>query len=246
MKLSVMCLVVIHVSLSCAFHSSPRFTHRNTHTIDMVATATPPTDPGEISGKTITKEIMSFFGERKENILADTNIRNRLLTQEVVEKLDGMHMITLLFQSARARRRVKAFIPLDLMLTKLTEWDKEWSERDISTFLYGINSLECIDEIDGKLLKLAALKIRQSNASLSSRSIGNALYGLQGITTDTIGAPELCDALADKVALFVGDLNGQDIGIGIYGLQVPFLLYFFIFVYMIFYAALLHYVIIST
>jgi hypothetical protein len=177
------------------------------------------TNPDEISGKSITKEIMNFFAEKVPNSETDAAMRSRLASSEVSNKLDGMHMITLLFQSARARRRVRSVVSIDLILNKLENWSSEWSERDISTFLYGIISLECVDDVDGKLLKLAAKKISESTAVLSSRSIGNALYGLHGITTDTVGAAELCSALAGKVKNFTGDLNGQDIGIGIYGLQ---------------------------
>lgn len=68
------------------------------------------------------------------------------------------------------------------MFAQLKSWDREWSERDISTFVYGIRSLECIDPIEAKMLKFAANKIAESKGVLSSRAIGNALYGLQGIT----------------------------------------------------------------
>ena len=224
---SVITLLLSHFTLShgflptCRIISSPNyFTHTHLNSASQLSDSKESIDPNiEISGKSITKEIMSFFAEKKPNLESDQSFRNRLKSFEVFNKLDGMHMITLLFQSARARRRVKNFIPLEDMLLKLQEWNKEWSERDISTFLYGIYSLECVDEIDGKLLKLAAKKISESSAILSSRSIGNSLYGLHGITTDTLGAPELCQALAGKIKLFQGDLNGQDIGIGIYGLQ---------------------------
>jgi hypothetical protein len=130
-----------------------------------------------------------------------------------------MHMITVLFQSARNRRRAKTVISLPYLLKKLQDWDREWSERDISTFIYGIRALDCIDKIDGEILKLGASKISLSKAKLSSRAIGNALYGLQDITSDTVGAVEICSALTSKIDSFAGDLSGQDIGIGLYGLQ---------------------------
>lgn len=178
----------------------------------------------EVSGKTITKDIMTFFSvqspRRGEGIPArDSAFVNQLMDAEHVKYVDGMHVITILFQSARANRKSRDFLPIEFILSKLTEWDREWSERDISTFLYGIRSLECVDAKDGELLRLAASKIAASSAAMTSRAIGNALYGLQSITSDTQGAPEICEALATKVAEFEGDLNGQDIGIGMYGLQ---------------------------
>lgn len=171
-----------------------------------------------LSGRTLTKEIMTFFtGIRKpEN---DVKFRTRLAEMEVDTYLDGMHILTILFQCARSKRFAKSLIPPQIMMEKLSTWTNVWSERDISTFVYGIKALEGFDTYDGKLIALGASKIKESSATLSSRSIGNALYGLQGITSATDGVPELCESLADKIALFEGDLSGQDIGIGIYGLQ---------------------------
>ena len=221
MKFFVSSLVVANLCISSGFFATPPrcVGHRNRAPVFMATTTVPATGPEEVTGKTITQEVMAFFGDKEYTQERDVLFKARLGSSEVVNKLDGMHMITLLFQSARARRRTRNFISVETVIDKLEGWEKEWSERDISFFMYGINSLECVDEVDGKLLKLAARKISESNAQLTSRAIGNALYGLQGITTDTIGAPELCEAIAAKVKTFEGDLNGQDIGIGIYGLQ---------------------------
>ncbi len=172
----------------------------------------------EVSGKTVTKEIMGFFGgvRSAEN---DAKFKSRLLDRQVYSCLDGLHILTVLFQCARSKRLSKSLLSPAIMLEKLSKWSTVWSERDISTFVYGIKALEGISTEEGQLLLLGARKIKESSASLSSRSIGNALYGLQGITSTTIGAPELCEALAEKISKFEGDLNGQDIGIGMYGLQ---------------------------
>jgi hypothetical protein len=51
-------------------------------------------------------------------------------------------------------------------------WNRVWTERDISTFVYGIRALECLEKVDIELLKLGAKKISKSPAKLSSRSIG--------------------------------------------------------------------------
>eukprot|EP01041_Mallomonas_annulata_P003235 gene3235-6403_t len=177
------------------------------------------TESPEVSAKTVTKEIMSFFATPTSDQKKSLAFKKRLTEDELRPHLDGMHMIIILFQSARSRRLAKTVIPADIMLAKLKSWDREWSERDISTFVYGVRSLDCIDPIDGEILTLGAEKIAASKAQMSSRAIGNALYGLQDITSDTPGAPQLCAALADKVINFEGDLNGQDIGIGLYGLQ---------------------------
>lgn len=151
--------------------------------------------------------------------ISDTDFISRMADVKIREQIDGMHIITLLFQSARSKKLAKNTLPIRFMIEKLRVWDIEWSERDMSTFVYGIRALECIDPIDGELLKLGASKIASSKAVLSSRAIGNALYGLQGITSDSTGATELCAALAVKIEQSNGDLNGQDIGIGMYGLQ---------------------------
>ncbi len=151
--------------------------------------------------------------------IANTKFRERLADENVKKYMDGMHIITILFQCARTKKLSKNIIPVKFMLEKLQSWSNEWSERDISTFVYGIRSLECLDPVEGELLKLSAKKIDESKAILTSRAIGNALYGLQDITSSTVGAPELCLALANKIEKFSGDLSGQDIGIGIYGLQ---------------------------
>lgn len=172
----------------------------------------------QLSGRTLTKEIMTFFnGDRKQE--NDVKFRTRLAEMEVDSFLDGMHILTILFQCARSKRFAKSLLPPQIMLEKLSQWTPVWSERDISTFVYGIKALEGFDAYDGQLIALGATKIKQSDATLSSRSIGNALYGLQGITSATGGIPELCEALAEKISRFTGDLSGQDIGIGVYGLQ---------------------------
>lgn len=151
--------------------------------------------------------------------MKDPTFQKRLSNEEVKKNIDGLHVITILFQSARSRRMAKSFLNTKFMYDRLKAWDREWSERDISMFVYGVRSLEGVDAFEGKILELAAQKINESKAVLSSRAIGNALYGLQDISSSSTGAPELCEALADKIELFVGDLNGQDIGIGMYGLQ---------------------------
>ena len=112
-------LFISQILLSNAFHPSNRF-FQNTHPSQLCSTQNLNTqlvlgstkdsvldtnvNPDEVTGKSITKEIMSFFSERSPpNVETDAILRNRLKSSEVVNKLDGMHMITLLFQSARAR-----------------------------------------------------------------------------------------------------------------------------------------------
>ena len=95
-----------------------------------------------------------------------------------------MHILTILFQSARTKRKVKNILSIPILIERLRIWDKEWSERDISAFAYGIRSLEGLDATDSELIKLGATKISESSATVSSRAIGNALYGLQDFTSD--------------------------------------------------------------
>jgi len=175
-----------------------------------------------VNAKTVTKDIMAFFAVQSPRRGDGIPARDEAFTAKLMrdkDHIDGQHLINLLFQSARANRRVRDLVSIDFILSKLRDWDREWSERDISTFVYGIRSMACIDAKEGQVLRLGAQRIKESTAIMTSRGIGNALYGLQSITSDTIGAAEICDALADKLAKFEGDLNGQDIGIGMYGLQ---------------------------
>lgn len=184
-----------------------------------------PAGGNAISPKVVTNEIMGFFKNGSnggKNTPPAFNLQKYLTQPEVIENLDGAHVSIIMFQCARSRRYAKNLMSTSAMLEALKNWKKtNWSERDISTFVYGIRSLDNtgVDQNDGPLLKFAAQQIAVSDADLSSRSIGNALYGLQDITSDTEGANELCAALAKKIARFGGDLNGQDIGIGLYGLQ---------------------------
>ena len=149
------------------FPSSSSYRSRVSMTSGTISTIS---DSGDmISGKTITKEIMAFFTEKNDQ-KAEASFRRRLMSdKEVNSKLDGMHMLTILFQSARVRRSAKNVVSLDLLYEKLSTWDKEWSERDISTFVYGLRSLECVDDIDSKLIYFASKKIEESTAVLSSR-----------------------------------------------------------------------------
>lgn len=175
----------------------------------------------ELSPKEVTKEIMGFFRDAQHSLDPQQEVQfmARMTAPAVKQHIDGLHVLTALFQASRSRRLAQNLMPVELMLERLTAWDKEWNERDISAFVYGVRALECINTVDGELLKLGAAKIRASSAKLSSRAIGNALYGMQDITSDTEGAPELCEAMAEKISGFQGDLNGQDIGIGLYGMQ---------------------------
>jgi hypothetical protein len=204
----------------CAIQSSSFKTLPIRYKINIVVSAqgSATNDFDLTTGKSVTKEIMAYFmGDRK--LESDIKFRNRLSDIQVDTCLDGMHILTILFQCARSKRLAKSIISAKVMYNKLLNWNVVWSERDISTFVYGIKSLEGIDEDEGLLLLFGAEKIRESKAVLSSRSIGNALYGLQSFTSSTTGANDICEALAQKLAQFQGDLNGQDIGIGIYGLQ---------------------------
>jgi len=180
------------------------------------------TGQGEVNAKTVTKEIMTFFSVQAPRRGVGIPARDEAFSAKLKRDaalIDGQHVITILFQSARANRKARELVPIKFIMSKLRSWDREWSERDISTFVYGIRSLECIDADDGELLRLGAEKIKASSSVMTSRGIGNALYGLQSITSDVNGAVEICAALSEKLANFEGDLNGQDIGIGIYGLQ---------------------------
>lgn len=174
-----------------------------------------------MSPKLVTKDIMAFFAQPTGSVSSDAlkNFGNRLLAKGTMEYIDGLHILTIIFQSARSKRKVDSILPNTFLLEKLQAWDREWSERDISTFVYGVQALDCYEPAVGDLLLFAAKKISESTVRLTSRAIGNALYGLNLITSDLPGIPELCEALAKKIDSSSGDLNGQDIGIGLYGLQ---------------------------
>lgn len=187
--------------------------------MDALTTATSTTGTaGKMSPKALTKEIVGHFAKRTTPE-EDEKFSKMLISKEMSSQIDGMNVLTLLFQCARFKKNVNTFIESKLILEKLQSWERQWNEIDVSTFMYGIQSLECISDVDGLLLKFAATKVKQSNAELSSRAIGNALYGLNKITSDTVGVPELAAALAEKIQQSPSNLNGQDIGIGLYGMQ---------------------------
>jgi len=176
----------------------------------------------EVSAKTVTKDIMNYFSQNNNIVVdnkKDAQFGQQLLSNNIRDKIDGLHILTILFQSARTKRIATTIIPSSFMIDKLSQWNRTWSERDISTFVYGVHSLECVNPVDSKLLLLGASKIKETPVLISSRSIGNALYGLRSITSDTDGVRELCAALSSKIDQFNGDLSGQDIGIGLFGLQ---------------------------
>ena len=210
---------VFRRTIGFRFHSSVINTKFQLPSTIKTAIPSKQLNPDEITPKKVTNEIMVFFNERNVSPKTDLIFKKRLAKDEVKKNIDGLHIITILFQSARSRRMAKDMLPPKFMYDTLKRWTREWTERDISMFVYGVRSLDGLDPFEGRLLMLAAKRIQESKAELSSRAIGNALYGLQDITSDTVGAPALCAALANKIALFNGDLNGQDIGIGIYGLQ---------------------------
>lgn len=184
----------------------------------------PTKNPGEMTAKAVTNEIVSFFKTNRSfqsNSPEVVKFQKYISSPDVVKILDGVHMSVLMFQCARTKTLANSFVPTPVILKIMKSWSKEWSERDISTMMYGIRSLKNtgMDKKEGELLIWAAQKIKESTAQLSSRAIGNALYGLQDLTSDYEGADEICEALASKVATIRGDLNGLDVGIGLYGLQ---------------------------
>lgn len=205
--------------MDCLLLKYPSFVGHSTSTRLLSSLQSQDAMTTELSPKSVTKEIMNFFSASPVAPQSDPKFMQRLTSKSIDEHVDGMHVMTILFQCARSRRLAKTVYPTELMIKKLTSWDKMWSERDISTFVYGIRSIEGLNENEKKLMKLGAAKIQNSTAALSSRAIGNALYGLQDITSDTAGAPELCQALAQKIAASKFDISGQDLGIGMYGLQ---------------------------
>jgi hypothetical protein len=211
MKLLVLILAICDIS---AFHSN-NFNSKSIRTFYLSDVTTKPRswspNTPEVTPKSVTSEIMQHF-DKSGNKNVDASFERRLLNQDVRKNTDGLHIITVLFQSARSKRLAKNFYDVPFMVDRLSSWKREWSERDISMFVYGIRSIAGLTASEGDLLRLGAKKISESKATLSSRSIGNALYGLQDITSDTDGAPSLCAALADKINAFTGDLNGLDIG----------------------------------
>ena len=199
--------------------SSSSSGNNNNNSSNKAAAPTSEAPLDEFSPKSITKEIMSYFAVGDKAIEAQKFIK-RMEDPRIRDNIDGLHVITIMFQSARTRRLAKNVLAVDFMKKRLQTWgNSNWSERDISMFVYGVRSIEGVDKADGEMLNLGAKKIAESTAVLTSRAVGNALYGLQDITIDTEGAAALCVALAAKVRTFEGDLSGQDIGIGLYGLQ---------------------------
>jgi hypothetical protein len=229
MKMRLLCVVaVICFVVVQAFRISPPkgFSSKDGTNLFMasnvVSAPTPTSESEVVSPKLVTKEIMAVFGQLNNKAMQVNELKTfgkKLQSEGFVGYVDGMHVLTLLFQTARIKRKINNAIPVAFLLTKLKSWNKEWSERDISAFVYGIQALDCLDPVDGEFIKFGAEKIAQSTAKLTSRAIGNSLYGLHMITSDRSGVPELCAALADKIVASSGDLNGQDIGIGMYGLQ---------------------------
>ena len=62
----------------------------------------------ELTRKSITNEIMSFYSSR----VNETAIATRLAEPEVAAQLDGLHVLSLMFQSARNRKKLKNVISL--------------------------------------------------------------------------------------------------------------------------------------
>ena len=105
------------------------------------ASWSPPAGPGdEVTPKSVTNEIMEFFSP--QNRVKDAAFQKRLANDAVRKNIDGLHVITVLFQSARSRRQAKTLLPAKFMADRLKTWDREWSERDISMFVYGVRALE--------------------------------------------------------------------------------------------------------
>jgi very-short-patch-repair endonuclease len=215
----VLYLLVGVLATSSSYRAVSRFRPRHASVARYASLTGFDSGESDITAKLVTKQIMAFFDGSKNTYSDRESFRRYLLEEKVQNLMDGMHVITILFQSARLRKQATDVLPIDVMTDKLAMWDKQWSERDISTFMYGLRSLTCVSKEETEFLKMAATKISLSKASLSSRAIGNALYGFQDITSDIEGVAELMEAITDKVRDFEGELAGQDIGIGLYGLQ---------------------------
>merc|ERR1719230_1969311 len=66
----------------------------------------------EVSPKALTKQIMMFFDGSKNSYSERENFRSYLLNDKVAPLLDGMHIITILFQSARRKKLAADVLPL--------------------------------------------------------------------------------------------------------------------------------------
>jgi hypothetical protein len=143
----------ITLSIVCSANVSAlvpiKVLYKKSFLLPSLVTDTPPTD--EITPKTVTAEIMQYFNTNR-GTKSDPIFQKRLSNVEVRKNLDGLHIITILFQSARSKRMAKNLIPIRFLTDRLSNWDREWSERDISMFVYGVRSLEGLDE--GDLLRL--------------------------------------------------------------------------------------------
>jgi len=133
----LLCVMVVQMPSTSAFSSGPARSTRPCVSMRVGTSWVPgkgltENAPEDITAKSITNEIMSFYSGNRVN---ETIIGTRLGEPTVSDKLDGMHIITLLFQSARKRRKIKNVLPVDVVYDKLATWDRAWCERDISTFV---------------------------------------------------------------------------------------------------------------
>lgn len=78
----------------------------------------------DITPKSVTKEIVDFFGKAVVTAEEEKHFIDRLAQVEVREAMDGLHILTLLFQCARTRRMAKIYLPLPFMVDTLLRWER--------------------------------------------------------------------------------------------------------------------------
>merc|ERR1719199_1927589 len=150
----------------------------------------------------------------------DTLIRT---LPEALPKMDGVNLVTLLYQAAKNGIRSSEFnarfgLSLGQIRNQL-ERNEIVSAQSIGNACYGLHLMTCEHvEVRG-LVQTLAQKIEACNAELNCQALASSLYGLQGMSSQWPEVRQLIAALTPKVEKSRSELNPQAVSNAMYGLR---------------------------
>jgi hypothetical protein len=150
----------------------------------------------------------------------DTLIRT---LPEALPKMDGVNLVTLLYQAAKNGIRSSEFnarfgLSLGQIRNQL-ERNEIVSAQSIGNACYGLHLMTCEHQEVRGLVATLAQKIEACPAELNCQALASSLYGLQGMSSQWPEVRALIAALTPKVEKSRSELNPQAVSNAMYGLR---------------------------
>jgi hypothetical protein len=142
---------------------------------------------------------------------------------EALPRMDGVNLVTLLYQAAKNRNRSSEFnARFGQSLGKIrNQHDRNEivSAQSVGNACYGLHLMTCEHQEVRGLVQTLAQKIEACPAELNCQALASSLYGLQGMSSQWPEVRQLIAALTPKVEKSRSELNPQAVSNAMYGLR---------------------------